>query len=57
LTAPNKLARGGWTKNSLIPGDHIQISGEVAKNDGRSIRIREIILSNGQSLPLGEILN
>ena len=57
LTAPNKLARGGWTKNSLKSGDHIQISGEVAKNDGRSIRIREIILSNGQSLPLGEILN
>jgi hypothetical protein len=57
LTAPNKLARGGWTKNTLKPGDQIQISGEAARNDGRSIRIREIILSSGESLPLREILD
>ena len=57
LTAPNKLARGGWTKNTLKPGDQIQISGEAARNDGRSIRIREIILSGGESLPLREILD
>jgi hypothetical protein len=57
LTAPNKLARGGWTKNTLKPGDQIQISGEAAKNGGHSIRIREIILSNGESLPVREILD
>lgn len=57
LTAPNKLARGGWTKNTLRPADQIQISGEIARNGGRSIRIREIITANGESLPLWEILD
>ena len=31
LTAPNKLARGGWTKTTLVPGSEIQISGRVAE--------------------------
>jgi len=57
LTAPNKLARGGWTKNTLRPADQIQISGQIARNGGRSIRIREIITANGESLPLWEILD
>ena len=57
LTAPNKLARGGWTKNTLRPADQIQISGEIARNGGHSIRIREIITANGESLPLWEILD
>jgi hypothetical protein len=54
LTSPNKLARAGWTKTSLEPGDHLQISGEVARNGGHSIRIREIITASGESLPLFE---
>lgn len=57
LTAPNKLARGGWTKNTLKPGDQVQISGQVARNGGHSIRIREIITASGESLPLWEILD
>jgi len=57
LTAPNKLARGGWTKNTLKPGDQLQISGEVARNGGHSIRIREIITASGESLPLREVLD
>ena len=57
LTAPNKLARGGWTKNTLRPQDQIQISGQIARNGGHSIRIREIITGNGESLPLWEILD
>ena len=54
LTAPNKLARAGWTKNTFKPGDQIQISGELARNGGHSIRIREIIAANGDSLPIRE---
>ena len=57
LTAPNKLARGAWTKNTLRPQDQIQISGQIARNGGHSIRIREIITANGESLPLWEILD
>lgn len=57
ITAPNKLARGGWTKNTLQPGDEVQIRGEVARNGGHSIRVREIIfLATGERLSLREIL-
>lgn len=57
ITAPNKLARGGWTKNTLKPGDEIQIRGEIARNGGHSIRVREIILlATGESLSLRETI-
>ena len=56
LTAPNKLARGGWTQRTLQPGDQIRISGQIARNGGHSIRIRELVTASGESLPLGEIL-
>ena len=56
LTAPNRLARGGWTNKTLQPGDEIRISGQVARNGGHSIRIREIVTADGVTLPLREIL-
>ncbi|MFL2554416.1 MAG: DUF6152 family protein [Candidatus Rariloculaceae bacterium] len=57
LTAPNRLARGGWTKNMFWPGDQIQISGRVAKNSGRSIAINQIVMPNGDTVPLRESLD
>ena len=57
LTAPNKLARGGWTKNTLQPGDEIRISGRAARNEGRSVAINEIVMPNGESIPLWEVLD
>jgi hypothetical protein len=54
MTSPNKLARAGWTKNTLKPGDHLQISGEVARNGGHSIRVREVVTASGESLPVFE---
>jgi hypothetical protein len=32
LTAPNKLQRAGWTKNTLKPGDKVTIVGNQQKN-------------------------
>lgn len=55
LTAPNRLARAGWTKTTFVPGDRLTITGEAARNDGKSVAIREIIM-DGQSLPLRETL-
>ncbi len=55
LTAPNRLARAGWTKTTFVPGDKLTISGEAARNDGKSVAIREIIM-NGESLPLRETI-
>jgi hypothetical protein len=43
LTAPNKLARAGWTKHSLNPGDQITVTGPTGKNNGRSIWIQKLI--------------
>jgi len=57
LTAPNKLARGGWTKNTLQPGYEIKIAGRVAKNGGKSVAINEIIMPDGQRIPLREVLD
>ncbi|HSG63960.1 MAG TPA: DUF6152 family protein [Gammaproteobacteria bacterium] len=57
LTAPNKLARAGWTKSTFQPGDHLTISGRAARNDGRSVAIDEILTADGESLPLWEILD
>ena len=56
LTAPNKLSRGGWTKSTFKPGDEVQITGQVARNGGRSIRIRELRKAGGEPLALREVL-
>jgi hypothetical protein len=40
LTAPTKLSRAGWTKNTLKPGDKVQISGRPHKGGQKVIQIR-----------------
>lgn len=57
LTAPNRLARAGWSKSSLEAGDQIRVSGPQARNGGHSIVITELIMPNGESMPLRESLD
>ena len=57
LTAPNKLARAGWTKSTFRPGDQLTISGRAARNEGHSVAIDEILDADGRPLPLWEILD
>ncbi len=57
LTAPNRLARGGWTKNTFRPGDQMQISGRAAQNNGHSVAINRIVMPNGDLVPLRESLD
>ncbi len=57
MTAPNKMARGGWTKQTLQPGDEIRISGRSARNSGHSVVINEIIMPDGENIPLWEVLD
>jgi len=52
LTSPNWLARAGWTKNSLKPGDEILISGNPSKSHSNSMWITKLQLANGQELPV-----
>lgn len=54
LTAPNKLARAGWTKQSLNPGDQITVSGYAGKNGGHSLWIRKVVGPDGQPMQTSE---
>lgn len=54
VTAPNKLARAGWTKYTLKPGDVFTISGRTGKNNAKALAINKLVAANGQSLPLSE---
>ena len=48
---PYRLAKSGWVKDSLKPGDEITVVGNPAKNGSPIMRLNRIILANGQSLP------
>jgi hypothetical protein len=54
LTAPNKLSRAGWTKNSLKPGDRVTISGFQVKSGAHTLWIRKLIGPNGEPMQLFE---
>ena len=55
LTAPNKLARGGWTKRTLNPGDQITIAGTPHKGGSHIMQIRMLAGPDGNELPLREL--
>jgi hypothetical protein len=54
LTAPNKLARAGWTKNTLKAGDGVTVGGYLSKTGAHSLWIRTLIGPDGNALPLSE---
>jgi hypothetical protein len=57
LTSPNWLARAGWTRKTLKPGDQITISGNQSKVRANTLWITRIQLANGQELPVGGVEN
>lgn len=58
LTAPNKLARAGWTKYTLEPGDEIEITGRRGRNGAHAMHIRQIVMAkDGHVLQLREELD
>jgi hypothetical protein len=54
LTAPNKLARAGWTKRTLEPGDKIEIVGTPHKGGSHILQVRKLAGPDGKELPLSE---
>ncbi len=54
LTAPNKLARAGWTKRTLSPGDKITVTGVPHKSGRHILQVRKLIGPEGKELPLSE---
>lgn len=54
ITTPSQLAReGGWTKNSIKPGDQIAVTGNPAKNGSHTMIIKKVVLSDGTELRVG----
>jgi hypothetical protein len=54
ITAPSKLARAGWSKRTLKPGDQVMITGNLAKSAAHTMTVRKLIGPDGQALPLSE---
>jgi hypothetical protein len=54
LTAPNKLSRAGWNKNTLKPGDAVTITGYRTKTGSMVLWIRTLVGPDGKELPLSE---
>jgi len=52
LTSPNHLARAGWTKSTLKPGDQLTLTGGVAKSGAYTMWISKV-LKNGEEVKLG----
>jgi hypothetical protein len=57
LSSPNFLARAGWTKNTLKPGDEVTLTGCPAKRRANFLRVTKIQLANGQELYVGGVEN
>lgn len=53
LTSPNHLARAGWTRHSLKPGDQVTVTGYVSKNGTKSMWIHSIVMADGHALGTG----
>ena len=54
VTAPNKLARAGWTKSTLEPGDEIELSGYRGWNDAQAMHVNQIVTGDGRALQMRE---
>ena len=46
--SPSRLARQGWDKDTLKPGDEITLTGPHGPGDSHEIRLEKITLSDGR---------
>jgi Family of unknown function (DUF6152) len=54
ITTPSQLAReGGWTKDSVKPGDQISVTGNRAMNGSHTMIVKKVVLSDGTELKVG----
>ena len=50
LTAPNILARRGWTKRTVVPGERVTVSGTPHKAGEHIVRIRRLLGPDGEDV-------
>ena len=48
--SPNQLARGGWSRDSVKPGDQISVVGHRNKDGSKILRFDTVTLPSGQVL-------
>jgi len=48
--SPNNLARAGWTRDSLKPGDQVTIVGNRLKDGSKVMRLQKVIFADGKVL-------
>jgi Family of unknown function (DUF6152) len=48
--SPNQLSRGGWSRDTLKPGDQITVAGNRNKDGTKVLRFDSVTLSSGQVL-------
>ena len=48
--SPNNLARTGWTRDSIKPGDLVTIVGNRLKDGSKVMRLQKVIFSDGKEL-------
>ncbi len=51
LTSPNHLARAGWTKSTIKPGDEVTITGSALRSGAPAMAIRKV-MKDGQQIGL-----
>ena len=47
---PNRLAKNGWSGDSLKPGDQVTIVGNANRDGSHTMRFERVIFANGQTL-------
>jgi hypothetical protein len=50
LGSPNALARHGWTRNSLKPGDGLTVMGYLAKDGAQLANVRSVTMADGRKV-------
>ena len=48
--SPNRLEKGGWTRDSLKPGDKVVVRGDIARDSSHSIDGRQVTLADGRKI-------
>ena len=51
-SGPSRLARKGWTQESLKPGDKVVVHGYVAKDGSHAADGRQVTLPDGRNIGL-----
>jgi hypothetical protein len=47
---PTRLARRGWTRDSLKPGDKVIVHGYLARDASHAVDGRQVTLANGRKI-------